>query len=90
MTRDDELVSKAIELAGSTGNELKLGQALGFELRLRTEGEFLVASRLTVTNFHYHDHPARDGVEPEPNYSVGSASLNRLLKTIICGLVVPR
>ncbi len=34
-------------------NELEHGQTLGFELLPHMEGELLIASRLTVTNFYF-------------------------------------
>lgn len=56
MTREDDvLVERDIELPRPAGDKFKLTQSFGFQPGLRTEGPFLIASRLAVvdTNFHF-------------------------------------
>ena len=49
MTRQDELAVKGhIELAEKPGYQTKIGNTPRFELRIRTEAAFLVATRVAV------------------------------------------
>ena len=55
MTRQDELTVKGhIELAETPGCQTKSGNTPRFELRLSTEAVFLVASRVAVSDLHFH------------------------------------
>lgn len=47
-------VERDIELAGTSRNELEIAETLGFKQHLRTEGAFLVASRLAVVDLYLH------------------------------------
>ena len=85
MAGEDEIaVERDIELARPTGNEFELGETLGFEARLRTEGTVFVASRLAVMDAYFHAPILSD------RRGLGRASRRIALKTIICGLVSPR
>lgn len=93
MARKYELVVESdIELAGSARDQLGVDKAFGFKLRLRTEGTFLVSSGPAVSNFHFHPAILPETVRDRNReiHSAGRASRNSVLKTIICGLVVPR
>ena len=86
------VVEGDIELPRASGDQVKLRESLGFQSCLRTEGAFLVASRLAIANADFHGAimTERAGPQKSLGYADGSASRSIVLKTIICGLVVPR
>ncbi len=50
----ERAVKSDVELARATRNEFEFAEAFGFKQHLRTEGAFLVASRLAVMDLYFH------------------------------------
>ncbi|MEE2997788.1 MAG: hypothetical protein VX700_11670 [Pseudomonadota bacterium] len=81
MTREDKLDHKGdIEMAGTRRYQVENGNTPDFYLRIIKEGAFLVVSRPTESNFHFHQFiPCQKTAAPEPKgHPAGRASRRKL------------